>query len=235
MKLSLYTAFRNCIEQDYPYLEMLRHHLPLADEIVVNEGFSTDGTFESLRDFDPKVKVFRTEWERPVNEAWCVKFKDDARRQCTGDWCVHLDSDEFIPEWEFDALRAFLTTTTDLMVQTKFYNFYANYRVYHRDPESVHWVTKKMNIHRNVDTIEFWGDGSNVKEVGKPFDWNASSAEFSVHHFGAVKDAAQLREMWWSRGRIVRGRPSRLKPPRLIFKLMPFDWMDSDLLPGMTV
>jgi len=63
MKISLYTALRNCIQQDYPYLEMLRHHLPLADEIVVNEGFSTDGTFESLKDFDPKRGFVRYFWK----------------------------------------------------------------------------------------------------------------------------------------------------------------------------
>src|SRR5262249_48480194 len=97
MKISLYTAMRNCIENDYPFVEMLKHHLPLADEIVINEGYSTDGTYEAIRDLDPKIKIFRTKWDRPKGESWWIHFKDAARRQCTGDWCLHLDSDEFLP------------------------------------------------------------------------------------------------------------------------------------------
>ena len=60
MRISVYTAMRNCIENDYPFIEMLRHHLPLADEIVINEGYSTDGTFEAISNLDPKIKIFRT-------------------------------------------------------------------------------------------------------------------------------------------------------------------------------
>jgi hypothetical protein len=47
MKSSVYTAMRNCIQNDDRFVEMLRHHLPLADEIVVDEGFPTDTNQES--------------------------------------------------------------------------------------------------------------------------------------------------------------------------------------------
>src|SRR3984893_11495482 len=162
MKLSVYTAIRDCISQDYPFLEMLRHHLPLADEIIVNDGQSTDGTFEAIRDLDPRIAVFRTSWEKPSGENWWIHFKDAARRQCTGDWCIHLDSDEFIPEWEFDRIREYLSRTSDQMIPVRFVNFYGNSRIYHSDPAKSRWVTKKMIIHRNLqDEIEFWGDGSN--------------------------------------------------------------------------
>src|SRR6478735_7906916 len=123
MKISLYTAMRNCLTADYPCVEMLRHHLPLADEIVVNEGFSTDGTFEAISNIDPKIRVMRTKWSKPSGEDWWIHFKDAARRACTGYWCVHLDSDEFIPEWEFDQIRKHLTTTSDMMIPVQFTNF----------------------------------------------------------------------------------------------------------------
>lgn len=235
MKLSIYTAMRDCRRQDYPFLDMLRHHLPLADEIIVNEGHSTDGTFEAISNLDPKIKIFRSHWDRPSGEHWWIHFKDESRRRCTGDWCIHLDCDEFIPDWEFDDIRRHLANTSEMLIPTKFYNFYGNYRVYHGDPGSVHWITRKMIIHRNIDELEFWGDGSNLKERGKPFSWDTSTREFTVHHFGSVRSAARLREAWWSAGRFRSGRSIRLRPPSFAFDLFPHKWNDPVFTPGLQI
>ena len=236
MKISLYTAMRNCRRNDYPFLEMLRHHLPLADEIIVNEGFSTDGTYEAIRHLDPKIKVFRTKWDKPSGENWWIHFKDAARRQCTGDWCVHLDSDEFIPDWEFEPLRRHLAQTDDLMIPTAFRNFYGNYRVYHSDPAKSHWITNKMIIHRNLpDEFEFWGDGSNLKRIGQEFTWNTSTQMFSVHHFGGVRHAGTLRQLWWSQGRFRGGRSTWFQPPQFVFDMFPHKWADDDFLPYLKI
>jgi glycosyltransferase involved in cell wall biosynthesis len=235
MKLSLYTAARDCLRNDYPIVEMLRHHLPLADEIIVNEGYSRDGTYEAIRDLDPKIKVVRFKWEAPKGENWWIHFKDAARRECSGDWCVHLDSDEFIPEWQFAEIREHCATTSDVMIPVDFLNFYGNYRVYHPDPASVRWVTSKMIIHRNLPEIEFWGDGSNVKLKDRDFTWETSSKRFTVFHFGAVRHAGRLREGWWSAGRFRSGKSIRFKPPAFVFNLFPHDWRDADFLPGLKV
>jgi len=45
MKLSVSTLVKNSLSEDYRVVDMLRHHLPLVDEIVVHEGLSTDGTY----------------------------------------------------------------------------------------------------------------------------------------------------------------------------------------------
>ncbi|MGH8208723.1 MAG: hypothetical protein ACREU6_03875, partial [Steroidobacteraceae bacterium] len=158
--------------------------------------------------------------------AWCIGFKDAARRACTGDWCIHLDSDEFIPEWEFEAIRRHLEHTSDTLVPVRFVNFYANYRVFHARPEKAHWPERKMIIHRNLPEIEFWGDGSNVRIRGQEFRWETSSQEYTVHHFGMVRDAAILRYKWWIQGRAVAGRSTERKPPKLLFRLFPHDWKD---------
>jgi hypothetical protein len=235
VKISLYTAVRDCVRNDYPFEEMIRHHLPLADEIVVNEGFSRDGTYERVCRIDPKVKVFRTRWEKPKGENWWIHFKDAARRQCTGDWCVHLDCDEFIPEWEFDGLRQHLATTSDVMIPVRFTNFYGNYKVYHPNPGKVRWVTQKMIIHRNLADIEFWGDGSNVKLKGDQFTWNTSSRSFTVHHFGAVRHPGRLREAWWTAGRFRTGRSIAWRPPSFVFDWFPYDWKDPDYFGDLNI
>jgi len=236
MKISVYTAMRDCIRHDYPYLDMIRHHLPLADEIVINEGYSTDGTYESLQGLDPKVRVFRSKWNQESGENWWIHFKDAARRACTGDWCVHLDSDEFIPDWEFDRLRQHVAQTDDLMIPVKFVNFYGNCHVYHTDPAKSHWISRKMIIHRNlVDRFEFWGDGSSLRVKGQEFSWDSSKETFTVHHFGAVRHPGRLRQSWWMQGRFRTGRSIKIHPPQWVFDLFPMKWNDGGFLDYLSV
>jgi hypothetical protein len=235
MKIALYTAMRNCRRLDYPYEEMLRHHLPLVDEIVVNDGWSNDGSYEVIARLDPRIRVFRTKWNRPRGENWWIHFKDEARRAVDADWCIHLDADEFIPEWEFESLRAYLATTSDLMIPVQFVNFYGNYRVFHRNPGAVHWITKKMIIHRNLPEIEFWGDGSNVKLQGREFTWETSQRQFSVHHFGFVRAPGVLRRAHWTAGRFRTGRSIWWCPPQWVFDLFPYQWIDDDFIDELAI
>ncbi|HEX4347318.1 MAG TPA: glycosyltransferase [Vicinamibacterales bacterium] len=235
MKISLYTAVKDAIYYDLHAAAMLKHHLPLADEIIVNEGYSTDDTLKVVSNIDPKIKVFQTVWEKPTGPQWGVAFKDEARRRCTGDWCIVLDADEFIPEWEFEAIRRHLERTDRTMISTQFVNFYANYRVYYKYPERIRWPFRKMNIHRNLPDIEFWGDGSNVKLRDQPFSWDASDTDFTVHHFGAVRSPSRLRQKWSFQGRAVTGRKKWLRPPAWLFKLFPHQWVDAQFMDGLAL
>lgn len=229
MKISLYTAVQNGIYYDYHVVAMLKHHLPLADEIIINEGYSSDDTYERICNIDPKIKVFRTKWEAPKDEHWWIHFKDAARRKCTGDWCIHLDCDEFIPEWQFDDIRTRLAQVTETILPLKFTNFYGNYKVYHVNPRKVFWSLKKMIIHRNIEEIEFWGDGANVRLRGKEFSWGANP-EFDLHHFGAVRNAARLRQRWYIDGNARQKKSYWLGRFGFLFGWRRHDWFDKDFL-----
>ena len=154
MKLSIYTFVKNGLFYDFHVVAMLRHHLALADEIVVNEGNSTDGTYEAICDIDPRIQLHRSDWDQSEPDSWHRDFKNRARKLCTGDWCILLDCDEFIPEWEFKRLRAFLESTDKMILPVRFTHFYGNYKVYHRHPEKVTWPARKMILHRNLPEIE---------------------------------------------------------------------------------
>jgi glycosyltransferase involved in cell wall biosynthesis len=236
MRLSIYTFVKNGLYQDYHVVDMLRHHLPLADEIVVNEGYSTDGTFERISRIDPKIKIFRSHWGQASSFDWFLKFKNDARQACTGDWCILLDCDEFIPEWEFDRLRHYLETTTDVLASLRLVNFYANYKVFHRDPDKVNWPGRKVAIHRNVPEVEVWGDGSNVRLRGRPADEGVSAEEFACHHFGFVRSAARLREKWRNlQGNLHNNRRKWFRIPSFVFNWFPHRWADPQFLPDLEV
>ena len=233
MKLSLYTYVRDGLRLDFHVVPMLRHHLGLADEIIVNEGRSTDGTYEAITAIDPKIQVFQTDWSAPDHYRWYGERKEPARRRCTGDWCLFLDSDEFIPEWQFEPLRAYLASAREDLVPIEMVNFYGNYRVYHASPEAVHWPSRKVAIHRNVPEIEFWGDGSNVRIGSQEYVWPERPYRFSCHHFGFVRHASRLREKWRTQSRMYVRQRFRLPVPSFVFDLLPHRWEDPAYFAGL--
>ena len=234
MRLSIYTCIKDALYWDLHAVAMLKHHLPLADEIVVNEGFSTDGTYEAIRDLDPRIKVFRSRWPEPTGLNWYNSFKDAARRACTGDWCMLIDCDEFFPEWDFDRLRRRLETATEDLLAVDVVNFYGNYRVFHSRPEATHWPAKKMILSRNRPDVEAWGDGANVRIAGRPFAWPQPEHEFVLHHFGMVRHPSRLREKWRNQQGRVYGT-MRIPIPGFVFRWLPHRWEDADFMDDLKV
>ena len=224
MRLSVYTYVRDGLYLDFHVLAMLRHHLPLADEIVVAEGFSKDGTYEAITKLDPKIQVVRTEFGAIKDMGWFGRCKDVARVRCTGDWCIYLDADEFIPDWDFERLRATLANSTDDLLPFGFMNFYGNYRVYHPHPEKANWPQYKFMAHRNRPDVEFWGDGSNVRIPGQPQSV-PERFDFWCHHYGFVRDAARLREKWRAQNLMYRGKRG-IPIPAFVYRLLPHEWND---------
>lgn len=236
MKLSIYTGVKDGLFYDFHVEAMLRHHLPLADEIIVNEGYSRDGTFEAISRIDPKIQVHRFAWDRSNPEGWHRQFKNQARQLCSGDWCILLDCDEFIPEWEFARLRAFLETTDKVVVPVTFVHFYANYRVYMaRLPKIVPHTG--FRIHRNLPEVEVWGDGANVQLRGRDEDTSLVASEtFPVHHFGSVRNPARLRQKWRTQAKQHNIQNPRWdNAPSFLFDVFPHRWDDPDCLPDLDI
>jgi len=230
MKISVYTFVKNGLDLDFHAVEMIKQHIPYVDEIIVSEGESTDGTYEAIKDLDPKVKIFRQAWD-PLTSF--VNYVEATRVRCTGDWCIKLDCDEFIPEWEWEGLRTRLAETKHDIHPLHFINFYGNYKVYHKDPRKVHWPMRKWAVHRNQDNMRCWGDGSNVAIQGDEGSMPDTPVIAECHHFGFVRDAARLREKWRTqrlRGQLTAGKSGRpaffRRMPSFLFDLMPHKWLD---------
>jgi len=238
MKISIYTFVRNGLYYDYHVADMLRHHLDLADEIIVNEGYSSDGTYEAIKDIHPKIKIFRCHWYDSNPKKFWIQFKNDARKKCTGDWCILLDCDEFIPEWEFENIKNYLLSTDKVVIPMQYINFYGNYKVYLKYNQKLNLPYKKYTIHRNLLDIEVWGDGSNVRLKGQkllPFD-EYDGPWFTVHHFGTVKNPARLREKWhWQSRFYIRTIKNRIKIPKIFFRLFPHKWDDPHFLDDLEI
>jgi glycosyltransferase involved in cell wall biosynthesis len=238
MKLSLYTIVKNGLYFDYHVVQMLKHHVPFVDEIVVNDGFSTDGTYEAISKIDPKIKIIREKWDVGSKDNTMYRqMKDNVRRLCTGDWCIALDCDEFLPEWEWENIRNVLPTVTKPIVALRFFHFYGNYQVYHAHPEHVKWPVHKYPVHRNIPEIEMSGDGSNVivaaDRHGDHVDFENA---FECHHFGAVRHASRLRQKWRIEHKLLReATPKWDRVPGVVYDLAPHDWFDKDFLDDLDI
>jgi glycosyltransferase involved in cell wall biosynthesis len=236
MKLSIYTFVRNGLFYDFHLTAMLRHHLPLADEIVVNEGYSTDGTFDAIRNIDPKITIHRSTSDKSNPDTWHRDFKNRARELCSGDWCILLDCDEFIPEWEFDRLRTFLASTETTVVPVRFVHFYGNYKVFLATLPQIVPLTG-LRIHRNRPDIEVWGDGANVRlRDNHGLDGVVADTTFDVHHFGSVRHPARLRQKWSTQARQHDvNNPRWNKVPSFVFNMFPHRWDDVDFLDKLAI
>lgn len=234
MKISIYTFVRDGIFLDFHIVDMLKHHLPLADEIIVNEGYSSDATYELIRNLDPKIKIYRNHWDNSEPISWSRKFKDASRQYCSGDWCILLDCDEFIPEWEFEPIRNYLSTTDKDVIPLKYINFYGNYKVYNTDPDKHRWPFIKQTIHRNLPEIEVWGDGSNVRFKANDDKSRYSDKTFDCHHFGFVRNPARLRQKWREQRRRNQNKGFNWLP-NFIYDLFPYKWDDPDYFNDLAI
>lgn len=231
MLLSIYTYVKNGLYYDFHVVEMLKHHVDLADEIVVLEGFSSDGTYEAIKDISAKIRIIRSRWDDPGRSySWYVELKEKARRECRGEWCLHLDADEFIPEWEFDRLRAFVASSESTICPLRVMDFYGNYRIKVSHP--LCW--RKMVLHRNSPSVEFWGDGANVRIKGVPFDWGEGELPFTIHHFGGVRYPARLREKWHIQAKMY-GKGRWFRVPSWVFDWLPHKWDDPEIVDNLEI
>jgi len=231
MKISLYTFVKDGLRLDYHVEAMLRYHARQFEEIVVVEGYSTDGTYEAICDIDPRIRIIRHDLGPKLDNSWMANAKDLARQACTGDWCILLDCDEFLPEWEFERLLPILETTGDDIIPVRPLHFYGNYRV-HQLPR---YALYGFRIHRNLPDVEVWGDGMNVRRRGVPLDEFRPERAFDIHHFGEVRRPARLREKWRAQSRMYHSIGKRDWLPSFLFDVFPHRWCKPEILSQLRI
>jgi hypothetical protein len=100
--LSGYMIVRDVVDQGYPYLEAIRSALPVCDEFLISDGFSSDATWEGLEAlrvrFPDKIRLFRDSWEGGTNHGEILAaMSNRLRERCGGAYCLNLQANEIIP------------------------------------------------------------------------------------------------------------------------------------------
>jgi glycosyltransferase involved in cell wall biosynthesis len=113
MRFSAHTYVTNPLSTGYLiYLPAVQSFLDFADEVVVVDGGSTDGSLEALarlRGHERLVVVSNEQtrwgagdsWERPQ---FGIQRQTGFER-CTGDWAIAFDADHVLPDAEHDSLK----------------------------------------------------------------------------------------------------------------------------------
>ncbi len=100
--ISVCFVIKNGMINGYPFWESLSSSVPLADEVIVSEGYSTDGTYEALvkfqKKYGPKIKMFRTDWGKFGSQSGSVitKVSQEAFDRCSRSWIYYLQYDYII-------------------------------------------------------------------------------------------------------------------------------------------
>lgn len=99
------------------HIEAVLENIKFADEIIVVDSFSTDGTVEKIKEH-PKVKLLQRPFKNFTDQ------KSYALEQATNDWVLFLDADERIT----DVLKNEILTTVNSECPTASAYFF--YRVF---------------------------------------------------------------------------------------------------------
>lgn len=114
------------------YIENCLQSVDFADEIIVVDSYSTDGTYEYLKSH-PKVKVLQHPFENFTLQ------KSFALQQATNDWILFLDADEVVP----DALREEIVQTVNSGETHAAYWFYRQFMFGDKPLRFSGWQTDK--------------------------------------------------------------------------------------------
>lgn len=178
------------------YIERCIDSISFADEIIVVDSFSTDGTFDYLRNH-PKVRVIQHPFENFTAQ------KSYALKQATHDWILFVDADEVVS----DKLKAEIVETISDPNSCEAYWFYRTFMFKNEKLRFSGWQTDKNHRLFRRSKVNFTGE----RLVHETLQVNGTSGKFSeklthycyknfedykgkMLHYGRLKAKEELRK-----------------------------------------
>lgn len=101
MSLSCIMVIKNGISNGYPFLESIRSIVDIADEFLISDGCSEDGTYDYLELCSKKfanIKLYRDPWPISGHGEVIADVTNKLKQRAAGDWVYNLQADEVIHE-----------------------------------------------------------------------------------------------------------------------------------------
>lgn len=212
VRVSGFTFVANAERAGYPLRESLQSLLPLVDELVVVLAPSEDRTEEILRSLeDPRIRILPADPVPFTGPRYYAHYTDLALRACRGRWCVYLQADEVIPEWDLPLIREALERYEE---DPRVEGMAFQYRHFYGSPEFFHhgygWYPREVRIVRNLPDIRAWGDAQGFRRNGRKLRVVLLNAW--IHHYGwMLPPRVMLRKIYQTE--FVRGKRSTIPEP----------------------
>lgn len=137
--ISGFMTLKNVLTSGYPFVEAISSILPICDELLISEGYSTDGTFTVLKNIanvNKKVKIFRQEWPTNGKYTDITEVTNIVRAKCKYDYIFSIQANEIIHEDDVTLIKALPEICPQITAFTlpfihlvKGYKFYEDFRL----------------------------------------------------------------------------------------------------------
>jgi glycosyltransferase involved in cell wall biosynthesis len=209
MKLSLAVVSFN---EESSIRRTLESALPLVDEIVVVDSFSTDKTVEIAESMG--AKVFREPWKGYIGQT------NSCLEKCRGEWVLNLDCDEVIsPELEESIREALKRPMADAYLLNRRSFYLGRLLKYAWQPD------RKLRLGRKSASLRCEGNEPHhtLKVEGRIARLAGDLIHYSYKDFGAhmaqTKNLArQTAETYYRQGRSACRLALLCKPPFAFFR-----------------
>ena len=145
MKISAFVCIINPEFWCFPYQEALRSYCDLADEIIMVDGGSIDGSLNKIKKISDKIKIIHLNWPWDYKQREFPLHLNYGLDNCNGDWVIKFDIDFVLHD--FDAI-AFKRKLQDVNHDANIwvasftrYNLLNRFQAFEKD--SLNWVIHK--------------------------------------------------------------------------------------------
>lgn len=189
--ISVCFVIKNGVKQGYPFWESLKSCLSFADEIVISEGYSDDGTAEYIRKFidmysgKVKFRLYNDDWnsfQTPYGEVIAaVSYKN--MRRCEYEWVYYLQADEVLHDDNSAFVRSIAEGNDGYnAVMFEFYHFINGWEPIPMGGAAYHHAIRMV---RNKNDICFMGDAWTFDGGVKPICCHTKVPK-PIYHLGWV-------------------------------------------------
>ncbi len=211
--LSVYTTTMNALFWQTTIEETIMSALQFADEIVVVDGGSTDGTIELIEEMTDRYGsinlIIEPDKYDSLGQRSLAQKKSKAALACTGKYCMLLDADEVVHEGHMKRILD-LPNIYPAAIAFNFQTIHF-YRSWNRFQEGPGWYEGRVYMWKNKQGIHHGKVGRDrdqiVDRAGDSLEVQAiNDHNVSIFHYGWCRNDAimQMKKRrqeieWWGK------------------------------------
>jgi len=189
--ISVNFVIKNGISQGYPFWESLESCLEFADEMVISEGCSEDGTRQFIDRFVEKhsesceFRIFEDDWNiyKSGRGELIAKISDINMRRCRHEWVYYLQADEVLHPGNAGFVRDIAINHPEFnSVSFPFAHFIGSWKPL---PKNGGAYNEAIRMTKNQANIKFLGDAWNFTGAVAPI-CPAGHSPHPIYHLGWV-------------------------------------------------